>query len=107
MLFRSDIAFYINGKDVRSYGSQGQQKTVVLALKLAEVRLIREEIGESPVLLLDDIMSELDKHRQAYVMSEISDMQVIITATERDKFEQFTSSARYFEISGGGIIKSE
>jgi len=84
---RDDITFYINGKEARALGSQGQQKTVALALKLAEVRIIREEIGEFPVLLLDDIMSELDSNRREYILKEIRLIHVIITATDKEMFE--------------------
>jgi len=98
---RDDISFYINGKDARAFGSQGQQKTVALALKLAEVKIIREEIGEFPVLLLDDIMSELDANRRKFVLSEIKDMQVIITATDKEMFEGLGDDVKYIEIKNG------
>ena len=100
---RDDIIFYINGKEARAFGSQGQQKTVALALKLAEVRIIREEIGEYPVLLLDDIMSELDANRREYVLSEIRDMQVIITATDKEMFDGLGDDVGYINIVGGSV----
>ncbi|MCL2837490.1 MAG: DNA replication/repair protein RecF [Oscillospiraceae bacterium] len=100
---RDDITFYINGKEARAFGSQGQQKTVALALKLAEVRIIREEIGEFPVLLLDDIMSELDGSRRGYILSEIRDMQVIITATDRDMFEGLGEDVCYIRVESGRV----
>jgi len=100
---RDDISFYINSKDVRSFGSQGQQKTVALALKLAEVKIIREEIGEFPVLLLDDIMSELDSNRRKFVLNEINDMQVIITATDKEMFEGLGSDVGYIKVEKGQI----
>ncbi len=89
---RDDIAFEINGKDARSFASQGQQKTIVLVEKLAEVRLIREEINETPVLLLDDIMSELDRKRRQFVMANIDDMQIMITCTDLDEFSESLNS---------------
>jgi len=101
---RDDISFYINGKDARAFGSQGQQKTVALALKLAEVRIIREEIGEFPVLLLDDIMSELDSNRRSYILKRINDMQVIITATDREMFEDLGGDVGYIKIESGKIV---
>ena len=93
---REDIAFEINGKDARSFASQGQQKTIVLVQKLAEVRLIRDEISETPVLLLDDILSELDRNRRRFVMKCIDDMQIIITCTDLEEFSE--------TMDGGGEI---
>jgi len=78
-IHRDDIEYLINGYSARKFGSQGQQKTCVLVQKLAEVYLIEDEIGEFPVLLLDDIMSELDESRQKYISDRIKDMQIIIT----------------------------
>lgn len=83
---REDISYEINGRDARSFASQGQQKTIALVQKLAEVRLIKEEIDETPVLLLDDIMSELDKSRRRFVLANIDDMQIIITCTDYEEF---------------------
>lgn len=79
---RDDLAFYINGKEVQTYGSQGQQRTTALSLKLAEIELIQEEIGEYPVLLLDDVLSELDPYRQTQLIETFqSKVQTFITAT--------------------------
>lgn len=83
---REDIVYEINGKEAKSFASQGQQKTIVLVEKLAEVKLIEQEINETPVLLLDDIMSELDRRRRKFVMANIEDMQIIITCTDLDEF---------------------
>lgn len=79
---RDDLAFYINSREVHTYGSQGQQRTTALSLKLAEIELIREEIGEYPVLLLDDVLSELDPYRQTQLIETFqSKVQTFITAT--------------------------
>lgn len=79
---RDDLAFFINGKEVQTYGSQGQQRTTALSLKLAEIELIQEEIGEYPVLLLDDVLSELDPYRQTQLIETFqSKVQTFITAT--------------------------
>ncbi|WP_415640039.1 DNA replication/repair protein RecF [Paenibacillus sediminis] len=79
---RDDLAFYINDKEVQTYGSQGQQRTTALSLKLAEIELIHEEIGEYPVLLLDDVLSELDPYRQTQLIETFqSKVQTFITAT--------------------------
>lgn len=81
---RDDIAIKINGIDVRKYGSQGQQRTVALSLKLAEIYLFESEIGEKPVLLLDDVLSELDLYRRQKLMQLSSGLQTIITCTDFD-----------------------
>ncbi|MBB6731700.1 DNA replication/repair protein RecF [Cohnella zeiphila] len=79
---RDDLAFAINGKDVQSFGSQGQQRTTALSLKLAELELMREEIGEYPLLLLDDVLSELDQQRQTQLIETFqSRVQTFITTT--------------------------
>ncbi len=79
---RDDVAFFINGKEVHTYGSQGQQRTTALSLKLAEIELIQEEIGEYPVLLLDDVLSELDPYRQTQLIETFqTKVQTFITAT--------------------------
>lgn len=65
---RDDLLFYINDKEVQTYGSQGQQRTTALSLKLAEIELIHSEVGEYPILLLDDVLSELDEYRQTQLI---------------------------------------
>ena len=74
---------YLNGKSVNTYGSQGQNRTVVLSLKMSELQVIKDEIGENPILLLDDFMSELDKERRNNFLKNIGDTQVIITCTDK------------------------
>ncbi len=81
---REDIGFFINDTEAKLYASQGQQKTIVMAEKLAEVELLKTETGENPVLLLDDIMSELDKTRREYILGSIKDVQILITCTDTD-----------------------
>lgn len=78
---RDDLKFLINGMDVKVYGSQGQQRTVVLSMKLAELHLMQEHLGESPILLLDDVLSELDDNRQRYLFSYTENIQTLITCT--------------------------
>ncbi|WP_434121794.1 DNA replication/repair protein RecF [Salinicoccus roseus] len=79
---RDDIAFYINDFDVQTYGSQGQQRTTALSVKLAELELINEEIGEYPILLLDDVLSELDETRQSHLLTSIRNrVQTFVTTT--------------------------
>jgi len=84
---KDDFAVCINKKSARMYGSQGQQRSIVLALKLAEGELSAKLTGEYPVFLLDDILSELDKDRKEYILSRIIDRQVIITGCESEVFE--------------------
>ena len=79
---RDDLAILINGKDVRTYGSQGQQRTAALSIKLAELDLFTALTGETPILLLDDVFSELDSNRQERLLTAISHCQAVITATE-------------------------
>lgn len=83
---REDVSFYLNGNKIKEYASQGQIRTVVLILKLLQAEYIKEETGEYPVLLLDDIMSELDSNRRKYLLNKIKDKQVIITSTDKGSF---------------------
>ena len=83
---RDDIGFYINGKDLRTYGSQGQQRTAALSLKLAEIELVGKKAGEPPVLLLDDVLSELDTRRQNKLVGAIGNIQTIITAAGIEEY---------------------
>src|SRR5699024_5723357 len=70
---RDDLGFNVNGMDAQTYGSQGQQRTSALSIKLAEIELINKEVGEYPILLLDDVLSELDDSRQTHLLSTIQD----------------------------------
>ncbi|KXG73839.1 DNA replication/repair protein RecF [Thermotalea metallivorans] len=79
---RDDLVFYVNGIDIRVFGSQGQQRTSALSLKLAEIELVKAETGEYPVLLLDDVMSELDMKRQMFLIKSLRDIQTFITTTD-------------------------
>ncbi|HHU83802.1 MAG TPA: DNA replication/repair protein RecF [Clostridiales bacterium] len=82
---RDDIEIIIDGKNARLYGSQGQQRSVALSLKLAEAQIIENESGEKPVILLDDVMSELDEGRQRFILDKLKDVQVFITCCVPDK----------------------
>lgn len=83
---RDDFAFISNGIDVRTYGSQGQQRTAALSLKLSEIELVKKTAKENPILLLDDVLSELDSNRQTQLLNSIGDIQTIITCTGLDDF---------------------
>ena len=102
---RDDFGIYINKTDVRVYGSQGQQRTSALSLKLAEIELVKKIINDNPILLLDDVMSELDSKRRAALLSTISDLQTIITCTGYDDFiKQRINVDKIYKISNGKIV---
>lgn len=86
-IHRDDFVLFINDKQIDIYGSQGQHRTAILSLKLAELNIVTEEIGEEPILLLDDFMSELDENRIKSFLNKIENTQVIITVTEKIKVE--------------------
>ncbi|PKM93800.1 MAG: DNA replication/repair protein RecF [Firmicutes bacterium HGW-Firmicutes-1] len=83
---KDDLKFEINGIDIRKYGSQGQQRTAALSLKLSEIELIKTLGEDNPILLLDDVLSELDEMRQSYLIENIKDIQTIITCTGIEDF---------------------
>lgn len=83
---RDDLGFYINDIEVRRFGSQGQQRTAALSLKLAEIEIVKKRIHDTPILLLDDVMSELDEKRRDYLLHSIDKLQTIITCTGYDDF---------------------
>lgn len=83
---RDDISFFIREENLKLFGSQGQQRTAALALKLAEIELVKKKIGENPVLLLDDVLSELDRSRQHYLLDSIRGVQTILTCTGLEEF---------------------
>ena len=83
---RDDISFMIKNVDIRKFGSQGQQRTAALSLKLAEIELLRQTVKEEPILLLDDVLSELDRSRQNYLLESIENIQTIVTCTGLEEF---------------------
>lgn len=83
---RDDLSFFIHGADIRRFGSQGQQRTSALSLKLSEIELVKQSIHETPILLLDDVLSELDSNRQNFLLNNIHDIQTVITCTGLDEF---------------------
>lgn len=103
---RDDIEFYINGKDAKKYGSQGQQRTIALSLKLAEIRIAKQMLDESPVLLLDDVLSELDLDRQRFLVSEIDDVQLFITSAElNEEVIKDLRGGTLFRIEDGSVTR--
>lgn len=103
---RDDICFYVNGIDVRTYGSQGQQRTAALSLKLAEIELVKSLIHDTPVLLLDDVMSELDSNRRNFLLDSIKDIQTVVTCTGYDDFIKSRLTVdKIYEVTNGSIKK--
>lgn len=100
---RDDIEILINGKSARKYGSQGQQRSCVLALKLAEASLLREKTQDKPIALLDDVMSELDEGRQDYILNHIKDWQVFITCCDPASVLRL-KQGKTFHINDGKAI---
>ncbi len=99
---RDDFCVKVNGIDIRKYGSQGQQRTAALSLKLSEIYLVKKRIHDTPVLLLDDVLSELDHNRQMYLLDSIHDTQTMITCTGLDDFvsNQFQINKVFHVVKG-------
>lgn len=103
---RDDIDIFLGDLDVKVYGSQGQKRTAALSLKLSEIDVINNIYGEYPVVILDDVMSELDIKRQNYLLENFSDIQIIITCTHLENFYNTkTTNKSYFEVSRGTLAK--
>ncbi len=100
---RDDIKFQLNGEDVKLYGSQGQQRTVALSVKLAEAETFKNKFGEYPILILDDVLSELDKSRQRKLISAVENMQTLFTATHVDRTVLKGKTYRQIIIEKGKI----
>ena len=102
---RDDICFMAGELDIRKFGSQGQQRTAALSLKLSEIELVKLIIRDTPVLLLDDVLSELDKHRQNYLLDSIHDIQTLITCTGLDEFVNHRFSInKIFHVLSGHVL---
>ena len=105
---RDDFCVRVNDIDIRKYGSQGQQRTAALSLKLAEIRLVEEEIHDTPVLLLDDVLSELDGSRQNYLLQSIHSIQTLITCSGLDEFvENHFEANSVFQVVEGSVFHKE
>ena len=103
---RDDIRFCIDDVDIRKYGSQGQQRTSALSLKLAEIELIKKSVGDNPILLLDDVLSELDRNRQNYLLDSIQDIQTIITCTGLEEFiRERLKINQVYKVINGSVTK--
>ena len=103
---RDDICFMTDEVDIRKFGSQGQQRTAALSLKLSEIELVKQVTKDTPILLLDDVLSELDKHRQNYLLDSICDVQTLITCTGVDDFVNHRFSInKMFHVEKGNVTK--
>ena len=101
---RDDLSFVSDDKDLRKYGSRGQQRTGALSLKLTEIHIVEEKTGEKPILLLDDVLSELDRKRQNFLLEHIKGIQTIITCTGLEEFVQHGMNIhKTFEIVAGSV----
>lgn len=105
---RDDFSFMTGNIDIRKFGSQGQQRTAALSLKLSEIELVKKITKDNPVLLLDDVLSELDSDRQNYLLNTIGDIQTIITCTGLDEFvnNRFEIN-RIFKVENGNVAESK
>ena len=103
---RDDLLFSIGDVDIRRFGSQGQQRTSALSLKLSEIELVKRCISDTPILLLDDVLSELDSSRQNYLLNNLCDTQTIITCTGLDEFvrNRFLLN-KVFEVISGQVFE--
>ena len=102
---RDDFNVFINDVDTKIFGSQGQQRTSILTMKFSSLKIIKEITGEYPVLLLDDVLSELDMNRKKYILSTINDIQTIITCTGIDDLrDHIDNKAKIFNVSDGQIL---
>jgi DNA replication and repair protein RecF len=107
-IHKDDIEIYIDDIDVRLYGSQGQQRTASISLKLSEIELIKNEVGEYPVLILDDVFSELDEYRQKLLVEKLNDIQIFITTADISHKAIFRDvEATVFNVKEGMIDKIE
>ncbi len=102
---RDDLSFYTGEQNIKLFGSQGQQRTVALSLKLAEIELVKRKIGENPILLLDDVLSELDRTRQQALLNFIDGIQTVITCTGLEEFVGYRSGMNTLYKVTNGIIE--
>lgn len=105
---RDDLAFVVDGRDLRTYGSRGQNRTAILAYKLAEIEWIKQRRGELPVLLLDEVLAELDPERRADLLQQVLQApQALLTGADLEMFEpEFRERATLWQVAGGGITKA-
>lgn len=103
---RDDFSISINNIDTRNFGSQGQQRTSVLTIKFSSLEIIKEQTGEYPVLLLDDVLSELDLNRQKYILNSINNVQTIVTCTGIENIKSYLNEkSKVFIVEGGKVTR--
>ena len=102
---RDDMKFIVNGMDMRPYGSQGQKRPAALSLKLSEIEIVKKTTNDIPILLLDDVLSELDRNRQNYLLECFKDVQTIITCTGLEEFINNTSFNNIYRVVNGNVEK--
>jgi len=101
---RDDMKFIVGDMDMRTYGSQGQKRTSALSLKLSEIEIVKKRTNDIPILLLDDVLSELDRNRQTYLLKCLSGIQTIITCTGLEEFVNYnTNSSRIYKVVNGTV----
>lgn len=105
-IHRDDIACCLDKRPAKSFGSQGQQRSIVLSLKLSEAELLRAEFLDNPVILFDDVLSELDSSRQSFIMNNLGDMQVFITCCDPNSTQQLKQGA-IFEVVNGKVLQTK
>ena len=102
---RDDMDIKINGMSIKSYGSQGQQRTAALSLKLSEIEIVKNDVGEYPILLLDDVMSELDINRQKDLIYALRNVQTIITTTDiKNLLDDYINDSKIIKIKNGSVL---
>lgn len=101
---RDDLSFLVNDKDIRKFGSQGQQRTAALSLKLSEIELVKKTTKDSPILLLDDVLSELDRNRQNQLLDSIQDVQILLTCTGLEEFvTNRMNTEKIYKVTNGSV----
>lgn len=103
---RDDLGFSINGRSAKDYASQGQVRSIAIALKLAEARMIRERSGNTPVIILDDVLSELDAYRRRFVLNHIEQLQTFLTSCQFDNSDEL-NDGKIWRVNGGGFIEEK
>lgn len=105
---RDDFDIMLNGISLKMYGSQGQQRTAVLSVKLSELEIMKEETGENPILLLDDVLSELDSKRQQYLFDNLDNIQTFITCTESTFFNgRIKGESGFYYVEKGMVVRNK
>ncbi|NTW33700.1 MAG: hypothetical protein HGB12_13950 [Bacteroidetes bacterium] len=101
---RDSIIFYVDNLNLDYYGSRGEKRGAIIELKKAEIEIIKKETGENPILLLDDVLSELDKENQEIILNIAKEEQTIITTAAIDDFKSYPNETVFYEINNGEII---